>query len=83
MDCYCNKCSINDDTNKYAYSIGYNFSFHKFECLISANILINCFQIVTLAKFNYKKLRKMNEIVQKNVILWQILSFKNYNCINN
>lgn len=28
-------------------------------------------------------LRKMNGIVQKVVILWQILSFKNYNCINN
>lgn len=25
----------------------------------------------------------MNGIVQKAVILWQILSFKNYNCINN
>jgi hypothetical protein len=25
----------------------------------------------------------MNGIVQKVVILWKILSFKNYNCINN
>lgn len=40
MDCYCNKCSIYDDTNKYAYSIGYNFLLHKFECLIGAKITI-------------------------------------------
>nr|DAH75695.1 MAG TPA: hypothetical protein [Caudoviricetes sp.] len=41
------------------------------------------FQIVTFIKFNYKILCKMNGIMQKAVILWQILSFKNYNCINN
>nr|DAG46287.1 MAG TPA: hypothetical protein [Bacteriophage sp.] len=60
MDCYCNKCSIYDDTNKYAYSIGYNFLIHKFECLIGANIRIICLQIVTLIKFNFEILLKMD-----------------------
>ena len=41
------------------------------------------FRLLLFIKFNYKILRKMNGIVQKAVILWQILSFKNYNCINN
>lgn len=69
MDCYCNKCSINDDATKYTYNIRYNFLLYKFKYLIGANIRIICLQIVTLAKFNSKKLRKIIEIVQKVVFL--------------
>lgn len=38
MNCYCNKCCINDDAAKYTYNIRYNFLLHKLECLICAKI---------------------------------------------
>lgn len=42
-----------------------------------------CLQIVTLAKFNYKILRKMNKNAQKVVILRQILTLRTIIVINN
>lgn len=38
MYCYYNKCSIYDDTNKYAYNISYNFLLLKLEFFIGAKI---------------------------------------------